>query len=92
MASSYVVVCVVQMSGGCATAADKSLVDSALPLSVTSAMTSAEMSEVCTRHLLSPGIYRLVPCTSQPNVEANFLLRVFTKSSSSLTYDVLAVL
>ena len=64
---------------------DESFFDSTPP--VTSAVTcDDEAIEVCCRHRLLPGSYRLVPATSNANVEADFLLRVFSKSSSHLVY------
>lgn len=83
----YVPVCG-QLSDSSGAALGKSFVDSACLSLVTSAVTSAEMSEVCGRHILSPGNYRVVPWTLQPNVDADFLLRVFTMTSSHLVYDV----
>jgi len=84
-------VCVVQVPDGCSAALSKSFFDSTPLSSVTSAVTSAVTTEVCTRHLLSPGNYRVVPYASEPNVEADFLLRVFTKTSSHLVYDVFSL-
>ena len=39
------------------------------------------VSEVTGRHRLSAGSYRVVASTDEPDVEADFLLRVFTSAA-----------
>jgi len=83
--SGVVIVGFTQVSDGSTTACHRSFFDSTTP-SVTSPVTVDDVIEVCGRHCVSPGSYLVVPATSNVDVDADFLLRIFTKTSSRLAY------
>ncbi|KAF8561180.1 hypothetical protein P879_07844 [Paragonimus westermani] len=48
-------------------------------VSVARSPTFANIREICGRHKLPPGDYMIIPSTFEPNLEAKFLLRIFSE-------------